>query len=128
MRQLIAALAVAVPLAGCGVGLSLGWSDDDWYRSDRPSVSIASPQASAPAGGSVRVIAAASDDDGIDSVAFYRLDGTAWLRLGADTSSPYEWDVAVPADGRTTLDVFARARDRFGHERDSDVLRFTVTP
>lgn len=124
----MAGLAVAVAASACGVGLSIGIEDDDWYGSDRPAVSIASPLTTVTAGQTARVIAAASDDDGIDSVAFYRRDGSVWLRLGADGSSPYEWDVAAPADGRTTLEVFARARDRFGNERDSEVLSITVTP
>ena len=39
-----------------------------------------------------------------------------------------EADVAVPADGRTTISVFARARDAWGNEADSALLTVPVTP
>ncbi len=114
-------------LAGCGGGLYIGWGDYGDY--DQPSVSIAAGQTSVAAGGMLRVVAAASDNDsGIDEVAFYRFDGSAATRLGSDGSPPYEWDVFVPADGRTQVRVFARARDGAGNEADSAVLAVTVTP
>lgn len=114
-------------LSGCGGGLYIGWGD---YGDDNaPSVSIASGQLSVAAGGTLRVVAAASDNDsGIDEVAFYRFDGSAATRLGSVGGPPYEWDVFVPADGRTQVRVFARARDGAGNEADSTVLAVTVTP
>jgi hypothetical protein len=114
-------------LAGCGGGLYIGWGN---YGDDSaPSVSIASGQTSVAAGGTLRVVAAASDNDsGVDEVAFYRFDGSAATRLGSDGSPPYEWDVFVPADGRMQVRVFARARDGAGNEADSSVLAVTVTP
>jgi len=114
-------------LAGCGGGLYIGWGN---YGDDRaPSVSIATAQTSVAAGGTLRVVAAASDNDsGIDEVAFYRLDGSAATRLGSVGSPLYAWDVAVPADGRTQVSVFARARDGAGNEADSAVLAVSVTP
>lgn len=111
-------------LAGCGGGLYIGWGGDD--DDGDPSVSITSAQSSVAAGGVLRVAAAASDDSGIDSVAFYRLDGEAATRLGSDGSEPYQWDIAVPADGRTTVTVFARARDGWGNEADSTRLTVPV--
>lgn len=114
-------------LAGCGGGLYIGWGD---YGDDSaPSVSITTAQSSVPAGGTLRVAAAASDNDsGIDEVAFYRFDGNAATRLGSVGSPPYAWDVFVPADGRTQVRVFARARDGAGNEADSAVLAVAVTP
>jgi hypothetical protein len=114
-------------LAGCGGGLYIGWGG---YGDDTaPAVSIATAQTSVPAGGMLRVVAAASDNDsGVDEVAFYRLDGGTAVRLGSDGSLPYEWDYAVPGDGRSTLRVFARARDGAGNEADSLVLAVPVTP
>ncbi len=126
MKRLAAALTLVTPLllAGCGGGLYIGWGggDDD----GDPSVSITSAQASVAAGGVLRVAAAASDDSGIDSVAFYRLDGDIATRLGSDGGEPYQWDIAVPADGRSAVSVFARARDNWGNEADSALLTVPV--
>jgi hypothetical protein len=127
-RRIVRLLALLpLLLAGCGGGLYIGWGN---YGDDSaPSVSIASGQTSVAAGGTLRVVAAASDNDsGVDEVAFYRFDGSAATRLGSDGSPPYEWDVFVPADGRTQVRVFARARDGAGNEADSAVLAVTVTP
>lgn len=123
----LALLAATLLLAGCGGGIYLGWSnyDDD----GAPSVSITTAQTSVPAGGTLRVVAAASDDDsGIDEVAFYRVDGDTDTRLGSDGSAPYEWSVPVPADGRSTVSVFARARDGAGNAANSGLLTVSVTP
>jgi hypothetical protein len=122
-----ACLAAALLLAGCGGGIYIGWGDYD--DDGAPSVSITTAQTSVPAGGTLRVVAAASDDDsGIDEVAFYRVDGSLDTRLGSDGSAPYEWNVPVPADGRTTVSVFARARDGAGNTADSSLLTVSVTP
>ena len=122
-----ATLAATLLLAGCGGGLYLGWGDYD--DDGAPSVSITTAQTSVVAGGTLRVVAAASDDDsGIDEVAFYRVDGATDTRLGSDGSAPYEWNVPVPADGRTTVSVFARARDGAGNTANSSLLTIAVTP
>lgn len=121
-----AAAAIALLLAGCGGGLYLGWGNWD---DGAPSVSITTAQTSVAAGGSLHVVAAAADNDsGIDEVAFYRVDGGSDTRLGSDGSAPYEWDVPVPADGRSTISVFARARDGAGNTADSNRLTIAVTP
>lgn len=122
-----ATLAATLLLAGCGGGLYIGWGDYD--DDGAPSVSITTAQTSVVAGGTLRVVAAASDDDsGIDEVAFYRVDGATDTRLGSDGSAPYEWNVPVPADGRTTVSVFARARDGAGNTANSSLLTIAVTP
>ena len=114
-------------LAGCGGGLYLGWGD--CCDSGAPSVSITTAQTSVAAGGSLHVVAAAADNDsGIDEVAFYRVDGGIDTRLGSDGSAPYAWDVPVPADGRSSVSVFARARDGAGNTADSNRLTIAVTP
>lgn len=127
--RLLARVFALLPLllAGCGGGLYIGWGD--YGDGSAPSVSITTAQSSVPAGGTLRVAAAASDNDsGIDEVAFYRFDGSAATRLGSVGGPPYAWDVFVPADGRTEVRVFARARDGAGNEADSTVLAVTVTP
>ena len=123
----LALLAATLLLAGCGGGIYLGWGGG--YDDGAPSVSIATAQTSVAAGGVLRVVAAASDDaSGIDEVAFYRVDGGTDTRLGSDGSAPYEWSVPVPADGRTTVSVFARARDGAGNSATSALLTVGVTP
>ena len=127
MKRLAAIAAITLLLAGCGGGLYLGWGD--CCVSGAPSVSITTAQTSVAAGGSLRVVAAASDSDsGIDEVAFYRVDGGTDTRLGSDGSAPYAWDVPVPADGRSSVSVFARARDGAGNTADSNRLTIAVTP
>lgn len=127
MKRLAAIAAITLLLAGCGGGLYLGWGD--CCDSGAPSVSITTAQTSVAAGGSLRVVAAASDSDsGIDEVAFYRVDGGIDTRLGSDGSAPYAWDVPVPADGRSSVSVFARARDGAGNTADSNRLTIAVTP
>ena len=127
MKRFAATAAITLLLAGCGGGLYLGWGD--CCDSGAPSVSITTAQTSVAAGGSLHVVAAASDNDsGIDEVAFYRVDGGTDTRLGSDGSAPYEWDVPVPADGRSTISVFARARDGAGNTADSNRLTIAVTP
>jgi hypothetical protein len=126
MKRLVALVATLL-LAGCGGSLYIGWGD--WDDDGDPSVSITTAQASVPAGGVLHVVAAASDDDsGIDEVAFYRVDADADVRLGSDGVPPYEWNVLVPADGRATITVFARARDGAGNTADSGLLTIPVTP
>jgi hypothetical protein len=122
----IAALAAAALLTACGGGLWLGFGGvwDDWP----PSVSLAATASSVPAGGTLRVIAAAADESGIDEVAFYRLVDSGWVRLGSDGVEPYEWLVPVPADGRSSVSVFARATDGSGLQADSAIISVPVTP
>lgn len=127
MKRLAAIAAITLLLAGCGGGLYLGWGD--CCDSGAPSVSITTAQTSVAAGGSLHVVAAAADNDsGIDEVAFYRVDGGIDTRLGSDGSAPYAWDVPVPADGRSSVSVFARARDGAGNTADSNRLTIAVTP
>lgn len=118
---------MAALLAGCGGGLWIGIGDDDWDNS-APTVSLVAATPTVVAGGTLHVAAAAADEDGIYDVAFYRRDGLVWTFLGRDPAAPYEWYVPVPADGRTLLEVFARATDNTGLQADSDVLQVTVLP
>jgi hypothetical protein len=112
-------------LAACGGGLwvSIGDLDGDGRS---PSVSLVAAASAVAPGGTLDVAAAAADADGIEEVAFYRRDGGAWVFLGSDRQPPYEWAVPVPSDGRSTLEVFARATDRSGAQADSAVLTVSV--
>ena len=124
------ALVPAVALAGCGggisIGLNYGFGDD--LDGTPPSVSIAAPTGPLQAGQVITLVAAASDASGIDSVAFYRVDGPGTTLLGSDGGAPYEWSTVVPTDGRTTLQLFARALDNTGQRADSQIVSVTVVP
>jgi hypothetical protein len=119
-------LLAALALGACGVSLDLGYGTS--FDDSPPSVGIVAAQTSVRAGQHVRVVAAAADENGIDSVAFYRIDDTGPVLLGKDGFEPYEWQVTAPADGRATLRVFARATDNEGNRADSEAVSITVTP
>jgi len=93
-----------------------------------PSVALTSAVAEAPAGTLVRLAAAASDDFGIDSVAFYREEaaGPPTL-LATDVRPPYQLDTALPAGASGTVwRYYARAFDGAGQHGDSAVVEITV--
>jgi hypothetical protein len=76
----------------------------------------------------VRFVAAASDENGIDQVTFYRVEPGGAVLLGRDGGAPYEWTTTAPSDGRSTLTVFARAIDNSGNEADSVAVAVSITP
>jgi hypothetical protein len=110
----------------CGGGVYLGFGAG--FDEQPPAVTLTTASTSVAAGQTVHFVAAAADENGIDNVAFYRVDTNGSVLLGSDVSSPYEWTVTAPADGRTTLSVFARATDGTGNRADSDVVTLAVTP
>jgi hypothetical protein len=118
--------AVTLLLHGCGGGVFFGIGDD--FDDSPPSVNLTTAATSVPAGQQVRFVAAASDEDGIDQVSFYRLDGNGPVLLGSDGGAPYEWTATAPTDGRNTLQVFARAFDHFGSSADSATVAVAITP
>jgi hypothetical protein len=125
------ALMAAVPtlLHGCGGGVHVGFGfgfDDDF--DDPPSVNLTTAAIGVQAGQPVRFVAAASDEDGISHVSFYRLEGDGSALLGSDSSAPYEWTATAPSDGRAALQVFARAFDHFGSSADSATVSVAITP
>lgn len=119
-------LIATLAMVACGGGFSL--YIDGSYESSPPSVSLAAAQTTVRAGETVRLVAAASDESGIESVAFYRLDGGSAVLLGADGGEPFEWAAVAPDDGRAALVVFARATDGAGNRADSDAVSVTIVP
>ena len=115
--------AVVLALAGCGGGVWIGVGDDD----NPPDVSLVAGADSAAAGQTVRLSAAASDDWGVDYVAFYRLDdnGNAVL-LGSDGVGPYQWDATMPDSSATGVRFFARAIDGAGQAAESEIVVVTL--
>ena len=124
-RHRTLAVLASVLLAACGGGIYLEFDD---YDDLPPVVELASSSLSAFAGDSVRLVAAAADENGIDRVNFYRYDGNTAVRLGSDGSSPYDWQLLVPADGRSSVIVFARAFDNAGNAADSNLVTISITP
>jgi hypothetical protein len=121
-------LVAALSLGGCGGGVSFGFSGN-FFDDIPPSVSLATPATSVRAGDPVRLVAAASDSDsGVDSVTFFRVETQGNTFLGTDRNAPYELTTTAPADGRTSLVVFARARDFDGNVSDSNAVTIVVTP
>jgi hypothetical protein len=123
-RRLCAAFA-ALALAGCGGGVyfSVGIGPDD----DPPDVSLAASVNTAVPGQIIRLVAAASDDYGVDFVAFYRLDPGGRFLLAEDGASPYQFDTVVPnVAAGTSVRYVARAYDGAGQARDSQVVSVLV--
>ena len=117
-------LSAALLLTGCGGGVSIGWGDG--IGGDRPDVSVSVSVTSAEPGQLIRVGAVASDDDGIDYVAFYREDDDGVSLLDRDGSRPYGTDTRIPIDARGSVDYFALAVDVFGRERESSAVTVTI--
>ena len=120
----LSALFLAL-IAGCGGGVFLGIGD---VNDQPPSVALTSSVAEAPGGTSVRLAAAASDDFGVDSVAFYREEaaGPSTL-LATDLRPPYQVDTTLPVSATGTVwRYFARVFDGAGQRSDSAVVEITV--
>jgi hypothetical protein len=124
-RRLVAAGLLLV--AGCGGGVFLGVQLGD-SGDQPPNVALSSAVTEAPAGASVRLVAAASDDFGVDAVAFYRQEAAGPSTLLAnDPLSPYQTDTVIPASPVGTVwRYFARAFDGAGQHSDSAVVEITV--
>ncbi len=120
-------LAAAAVLVGCGGGVAIGFGGGENFDSSPPSVSIAASSLSVAAGQQVTLIAAASDESGIDAVAFYRLDPGEQRVLGTLARPPYTLSVTAPSDGRSVMQVFARAIDNVGKRADSQIIDIAIS-
>jgi len=122
----LAALGAAATLGACGggvfIGVELGGSDDD-----PPSVALTAVT-EAPSGAVVQLAAAASDDFGVDSVSFFRVEAVGpALLLGSDGAEPYQFNTTLPASPSGTVwRYFARAVDGAGQQTDSTPIDITV--
>jgi len=128
MRVVLASrwLAATLCLSGCGGGVYLEFGPG--FDDSPPSVELSTAVTGVTAGQLAPFTAAASDESGVDHVTFFRVDANGTTLLGRDFTAPYEWSVIAPADGRTTLTVFARALDNAGNIADSRAVTINVTP
>jgi hypothetical protein len=119
-RRLLLALPLA--LAGCGGGVWWGIGGGD----DPPDVSLAADVGSARAGEIVRLVAAASDDFGIDRVDFLLDAGGGATLLARVAVPPYRVDVVMPSTTAAEVLFFARAVDDVGQATDSQAVSVAV--
>lgn len=126
LRRRRAWLAAAAPLllTSCGGGIYIGWGGDD----DRaPQVSLVASTALAAPGQTITLMAAASDDFGVDRVQFFRIDGSGnAVALGSDGVAPYQFDTTMPNTSASTVRYFARAFDEGDQYNDSDSVTVMV--
>ena len=126
MKHRVVTLLLAAVLAGCGGGLYIGI---DGFDDNPPSVSLVADTTSAAPGERVRLAAAASDDDFVVEVRFYRIDPDGrTFYLGRDERPPWDWDAEVPLDAvrGSVVRFFARAVDSIDQSRDSARLEVLV--
>jgi hypothetical protein len=111
-------------LTACGGGVYFGWGPDG---DQPPSVSLTAAVTSAAPGQSIRLVAAATDDFGVDSVALWRIerDGSAGEVI-SDSAWPWEFTTTIPADASGSVRYFARATDDVGQQSDSGTVTVAV--
>jgi hypothetical protein len=125
LRGRPAILALLLALAGCGGGFFFAFSSDG--HDGHPTVSLAASPPSARSGDRVRLVAAASDDFGVERVSFFRLEANGGQTLlGSDDIAPYQIDVVVSGTG--TAQFFARAFDDLQQSGDSETVSVIVLP
>ncbi|MEM7051028.1 MAG: Ig-like domain-containing protein [Acidobacteriota bacterium] len=106
------------------VETALGCADGD---EEAPRIVLQQPvdgqRLVSDANGRVRLTAGVSDPSGVKNAKFF-VDGR---RVAVDASYPYSVFFEVGSDAAPSFhELFVRARDRCGNERDSEVIRFQV--
>src|SRR5690606_5930513 len=91
-----------------------------------PTVSITSPADGSTVNKPVTIVANATDDAGVSSVAFYYVDGGTDVLIGNGTASGDVWTYSGwnPADGQYTLK--AVATDTGGKSTTSAAVNVTI--
>jgi hypothetical protein len=127
VRRRVPVALATLALAGCGGGVFFNFGDafGDGFA---PDVCIAASVDRAAPGQTIRLAAAASDDVGIDRVAFYRADVGADVLLGSVGRAPYQWDAQLPIDASGSLQFFAVATDLEGNQTRSAAVVVFVVP
>jgi Bacterial Ig domain/Glucodextranase, domain B/Divergent InlB B-repeat domain len=108
--KMLIPLAAVIVLAGCGT------------FDAPPKISMASSTASITAVGSLKLVAAASDDKGVTKVEFFQ--GTQ--KLGEDATAPYELEKAVGMVDNGSMEFTATAYDTKDQSSTSDKVSVEV--
>ncbi len=115
MKRIVSSmLGFALLLVSCG--------QDPQPDTTKPVVTLVSSKASVTAAESIKLTATATDNVGVTKVEFY--DGVT--KLGEDSSSPYEYDVALTATNNGSRSYKVKAFDAAGNEGSSDPVTVTV--
>lgn len=120
VRGALVALAAAA-LAGCGGGYVEA-------SGPPPDISMTASTSVAMRGEPIRLVAAASASNGMDSVDFYRIDPTWDTRLGSIYGPPVQFDTSIPVNAGASVSYYARACDVAGYCTNSQVVTVTVYP
>lgn len=124
-RRFIAGL-IACTLAACGGGsVTIGLGDGWW---DEPSISLAASPQPVRAGGTLQVVAAVQSQGGVRLVDFFRLDNGQAVHIGTDDREPFEISTVVPADGRTSIQLFGRVTGNEREQVNSATIAVSVLP
>jgi hypothetical protein len=107
-------LGLVLLLASCG--------QDSQPDTTKPTVTLVASKTSVTVAESIKLTATATDNVGVTKVEFY--DGTT--KLGEDSSSPYEFDVALTAANNGSRSYKAKAFDAANNEGSSEVVAVTV--
>ncbi|OOM76284.1 hypothetical protein CLPUN_27850 [Clostridium puniceum] len=95
---------------------------DENYAPDNPEVYISTPEINSiqKAGGNIKIVAKASDKDGIDKVEFF--NGSE--KIGESTKAPYSYSWNSVSAG--TYFITARATDKMGNSTQSTSMPIYV--
>jgi hypothetical protein len=123
LAALLALVTAALAACGGGIVISLGGGYDDYP----PDVSLVVNVSEAFAGDVLHLSAAASDDYGVDTVEFYRVEpGGNRTLLGTDGRAPWALDTLMPdviaSNGSTIVRYLARATDGASQHTDSTII------
>ncbi len=133
VKRVFALTLIAMTTAcggGIALGLDLGYAGVYYEDTDsRPSVSLASSTSSARVGDVVRLVAAATDDYGVDTVSFFRVTSLGdTVPIATLRSPPYTIDVEIPNTSDGGIIFMARAVDNDGQYRDSELVLISIRP
>ena len=114
-----ACTAVTAPAAITACG-----GEDD----ELPTITLAAVPLSGREGATIALAADAEDNEGIESVSFYRIVGTATVLLATFTGGPFLFQTILPTGtAGTTVQYFARVTDTNNETVESTRVSITVT-
>jgi hypothetical protein len=129
-RKLMARAALVsllLVLGGCGGGIYYSEGFDDHPLVDQPpTASIAANTTVTAPGSTLRLIAAAADDFGVQGVDFYIRDARGDILLAHLNGAPWEIITTVPNNAVGVVTYVVRAIDDIGQESAPAVVNIAV--